>query len=351
MPDKITLASIASFQNDTTAAAAYNSNNALITTAMDNTLSRDGTSPNQMLNNLDMNNNQILNLPAPATVNSPARLVDVASNPTITVPSVGTSGANVGLLNANKTDSGNNTFTGTETFSNTVTFNGTVNLNSTTNLPANSVGSSQIAANAVTNADFRQGIARSVVGVTGNATANVADIQGTTRQILAVNTAGTAVAFAQPQGDQLLGTTTNDSASVGNVGEYVESVIPAGAAITLTTVTNANLTSISLTAGDWDVDCGSSFVGSGTTTILGYTTSLSTTSLTLDQTVGRSVTTGQAGQAPTTGNGYPGNTITQSLGPRRFSLGSTTTIYAVVQASFATSTLTAYGILRARRIR
>jgi hypothetical protein len=52
-----------------------------------------------------------------------------------------------------------------------------------------------IAANAVTDAKFRQGIARSVVGVTGNATANTADIQGTTDQVLRVNGAGTAVGF------------------------------------------------------------------------------------------------------------------------------------------------------------
>lgn len=63
MADKITLGSIASFQNDTSAVTQYNANNALITTALNNTLSRDGTSPNQMSTSLDMNSNQILNLP------------------------------------------------------------------------------------------------------------------------------------------------------------------------------------------------------------------------------------------------------------------------------------------------
>lgn len=52
-----------------------------------------------------------------------------------------------------------------------------------------------IASNAVTDAKFRQGVARSVVGVTGNAGANTADIQGTTDQVLRVNGAGTALAF------------------------------------------------------------------------------------------------------------------------------------------------------------
>lgn len=124
---KITLSSLSNLQNETTAVGVINNNSAVITTAFDNTLSRDGTSPNQMGANLDMNSNQILNLPAPATVNSPARLIDVVSNPTITVPSIGTSGAFVGLLN------GNNTYSGTSTFTNTVT------------LPANTVTNSNLA--------------------------------------------------------------------------------------------------------------------------------------------------------------------------------------------------------------
>jgi hypothetical protein len=52
-----------------------------------------------------------------------------------------------------------------------------------------------IANNAVSNAKFRQGVARSVVGVTGNAIADVADIQGTANQVLRVNATGTALAF------------------------------------------------------------------------------------------------------------------------------------------------------------
>ena len=43
-------------------AAAYNANNALIVAALENTLSRDGTSPNTMSANLDMNSNKITNL-------------------------------------------------------------------------------------------------------------------------------------------------------------------------------------------------------------------------------------------------------------------------------------------------
>jgi len=45
--------------------ATYNANNTLIETALENTLSRDGTSPNTMSADLDMNSNQISNLPTP----------------------------------------------------------------------------------------------------------------------------------------------------------------------------------------------------------------------------------------------------------------------------------------------
>lgn len=56
-------------------------------------------------------------------------------------------------------------------------------------------GVTAIGANKVTRAMQAQGIARSVIGVTGNATANVADIQGTANQVLTVNSGGTALAF------------------------------------------------------------------------------------------------------------------------------------------------------------
>lgn len=54
-----------------------------------------------------------------------------------------------------------------------------------------------VVANSIGNTHIRQGVARSVIGVTGNAGADVADIQGTADQVLRVNTAGTALAFGQ----------------------------------------------------------------------------------------------------------------------------------------------------------
>jgi hypothetical protein len=49
----------------------------LISTAIADTLSRKGDTPNQMEASIDMNSNSILNLPAPASANSPVRLADL----------------------------------------------------------------------------------------------------------------------------------------------------------------------------------------------------------------------------------------------------------------------------------
>lgn len=74
---KITLAPVANLIDATTAKNTINNNSSVIQTAMDNTLSRDGTAPNQMEAPLDMNSNQILNLPPPNTDTSALRLKDL----------------------------------------------------------------------------------------------------------------------------------------------------------------------------------------------------------------------------------------------------------------------------------
>lgn len=56
-----------------------NNNFAAVETAMEKTLSRDGTSPNTMEASLDMNSNRIINLPEPVSDHEPARLVDLVN--------------------------------------------------------------------------------------------------------------------------------------------------------------------------------------------------------------------------------------------------------------------------------
>lgn len=105
MAENISLNSVATFQNDTTAVNTVNNNFAAITSAFTDVLSRSGVTPNPMLSTLDMNSNQIINLPPPQTVNSPARLIDVTTPGviTITTATTGTSGHTVPFLDGTNT--------------------------------------------------------------------------------------------------------------------------------------------------------------------------------------------------------------------------------------------------------
>ncbi len=111
MAENITLNNVATFQNDTTAVNTVNNNNSAIVTAFADVLSRSGVGPNQMTSSLDMNNNQIINLPPPSTINSPARLIDVVTPGSITISTAttGTSGHVVPFLD------GANTWSATQT--------------------------------------------------------------------------------------------------------------------------------------------------------------------------------------------------------------------------------------------
>src|SRR5260221_10737292 len=79
MTDKLILKTFSSLQNDVSATTDLNFNSTATIAAIDNTLSRDGTAPNQMLSNLDMNSNHVINLPAPTSNFDAVRLLDITS--------------------------------------------------------------------------------------------------------------------------------------------------------------------------------------------------------------------------------------------------------------------------------
>ena len=143
------------------------------------------------------------------------------------------------------------------------------------------------------------------------------------------------------------GTATNDNASAGMIGEYIESEVVTGSAVSLTTGTAANVTSISLTAGDWDVRGLGQYKGGGTTQVAYAVTSISNTSATLNNATDRQAT--YYGGNATIFGGVGNFTVT--AGAARISLSATTTIYLVTQCGFSTSTMSAYGKIAARRVR
>lgn len=74
---KLNTTPLANLESQTTAVQSINNNFEAVEAAFENTLSRDGTSPNSMGANLDMNSHRILNLPEPTSNGEPLRLGDV----------------------------------------------------------------------------------------------------------------------------------------------------------------------------------------------------------------------------------------------------------------------------------
>ena len=70
---KLTLTNVANLQNESTAVTALATNNTATIEAMENTVSRDGTTPNHMNADFDMNSNRILNLPLALSPTEPLR--------------------------------------------------------------------------------------------------------------------------------------------------------------------------------------------------------------------------------------------------------------------------------------
>lgn len=160
--------------------------------------------------------------------------------------------------------------------------------------------------------------------------------------LLVADTTG-ALSRSGNGGIPVQGTNTNDSASAGYVGEVISSNIAAGSAVSVTTTTATNITSISLTAGDWDISGQVALTFSDTPSqIVG---NINTTSATLG-TAGLGSPDHSMAAGFTTG-------FTQVIGlpTGRLSLNSTTTVYLIGYAVFGAGTSTGYGWIMARRAR
>ena len=143
----------------------------------------------------------------------------------------------------------------------------------------------------------------------------------------------------------LVGTTTNNDATTGNLGEYSESEVLVGSAVSLTTATAKDVTSLSLSGGDWDVWGTVAFSLNAATTLSRITGALNTTTATLP------TIPGKGAYASLELTFTTGATQVINVGQRRFSLSGSTTVYLVARADFAVNTCAAYGIMAARRVR
>lgn len=141
------------------------------------------------------------------------------------------------------------------------------------------------------------------------------------------------------------GVTNGSNAAAGQIGEYVSSTVLVAGAVALTSGTPANVTSISLTAGDWDVWGNVGFNPGGATTYTALDGWIDTTSAASPVQPGNGAAFGI--QAPLTA----GQAQLFPTGMTRISISSTTTVYLGAFANFGTSTLSAFGFIGARRVR
>lgn len=139
----------------------------------------------------------------------------------------------------------------------------------------------------------------------------------------------------------IVGTTTNNNANAGAVGEYI--VADRLTNVAMSNGVSINITSISLTAGDWDVNGGIYVVFSAAVgvSVIGSV----------------SLTSGTIGGGLPAYNGYcqlnaPSMTnVALQTGTARMSLAATTTVYLVAYSNFGSGTCNGQGSISARRVR
>src|SRR5437879_6731755 len=85
-------------------------------------------------------------------------------------------------------------------------------------------------------------------------------------------------AAAQPVAGQIIGTPAADNAAVGGVGEFISASVASGSAISMTTSITHNVTSITISPGDWDVSAAVDFRFGASTSYTNLKGGTSTTS-------------------------------------------------------------------------
>ena len=131
------------------------------------------------------------------------------------------------------------------------------------------------------------------------------------------------------------------SATAGNVGEIVSQIVPSGSAVSLTTATIADIATISLTPGDWDVWATLAITLSAATVIRGWIGTLSATDPGAPNSGAYVLSNPPA--AFTAAQVFPVGTLSVET-------GTTATVYLSAEVTF-TGSASGYGALFARRRR
>lgn len=143
-------------------------------------------------------------------------------------------------------------------------------------------------------------------------------------------------------GGQYKGNNTNTAPPAGFIGEVIRSAVAFTSPISLPTGTATNITSISVTAGIWDITGIVSF-NAAAITGTAFQASISPTSATLANAYGDGTI-----QTP-----YPPTSVTSNsltIPAYRVTLSATTTYYLVAAGTYTVGTLTGFGRISAVRV-
>src|SRR5213075_153229 len=148
-----------------------------------------------------------------------------------------------------------------------------------------------------------------------------------------------ATVVSTVSGNKVSGLTAGAFSSAGKVGE----VIASAATVAVSSGAASNITSISLTAGNWLIFGVQNTGPAGSTVTNGYNGAISTTSSSITPVNGAAVTL-------LTPNWTAGQTLQIGIGPCVQALSSTTTFFLTVQMNFSISTMNVGGRITGVRI-
>lgn len=175
-------------------------------------------------------------------------------------------------------------------------------------------------------------------------TTGTGNFVGSTSPTLVTPTIGAATATSlafSPTTGGLIGTTAADNAGAGKVGEVITSNVALASAVSLSNNTNKDVTSISLTAGDWDVT-GNIFLNASSQVMTAGLVWCNTASITKPD---ASLYNGFLATTTTLGQHAASTPLL------RVNVSGNTTVYLSTVAAFASGTVTACGTIFARRVR
>ena len=135
----------------------------------------------------------------------------------------------------------------------------------------------------------------------------------------------------------IVGVTNGSSAAAGSVGEFISSHVLYASSVSLTNASAVNITSISLTAGEWLVGGNVSMAFSGNSNGASYIWSGTTSATAPDASLYNIVT--------------PGATCGGSVPTHLLGISSPATLYLSAIANFSSGTATGCGFLWALRVR